>query len=319
MPPKNNKPFLSVVIPTYQRESYLKQVLHDLSRQTQRDFEVIVVDQNDSRLEFTSEPACRRGREKPPRCRQLKFSPPSIVKAKNYGISKAKGNIILILDDDLRLPKDLIERYLSYWSDPSYSYFPAIAGPALEEDKFIIKRGGSSFGEFSIFGELNTDYRSVRKTIKVAAVPGGNLSFKKKVWERVGGYDENFRGNCINEDSDFCLRISKKFGKITFDPALTVTHLRAEGGSRAFSARGGSALGEGSATSAQWYEDLFFNHLYFYLKHWPKCLLPLFFLYRMRQVYTCVAKYGGFRKDYVLAPIRGYHASVGVYHQSVKC
>lgn len=166
----------------------------------------------------------------------------------------------------------------------------------MEKEQFIIKRGGESFGEFSIVGELNTDYRKIKNPVLVTAVPGGNLSFKKECWEKIGGYDENFIGNCINEDSDFCIRLSNAFGKILFSPDLAVNHLRAPQGSRAF----------GNTKSAKWYEHLFYNHLYFYLKHWPKIYLPFFFLYRMRQVYTCIVRYGRLRVSYVLAPLIGY-------------
>ena len=292
------KPLISVIIPTYKREKYVKQVLADLAAQTDKRFEVIVVTQgglSGSRLASTLARTIN--------VKTYHRKEPSIVKAKNLGILKARADIILVLDDDLRLPKDLIGKYLELYS-PQNPYTPltstAIAGPALEEDKYIIKRGAKTFGEFSIFGELNTNYRLVKKPTLVTAVPGGNLSFKKKCWEKIGGYDEDFVGNCINEDSDFCLRLSKACGKILFDPNLAVTHLRAGGGSRSF----------GDSHSAQWYQDLFYNHQYFFRKHWPKCLLPLFFVYRLRQVYTCVIKYGKLRLEYIKAPIKGYYKAL---------
>ncbi|MFH1896284.1 MAG: glycosyltransferase [bacterium] len=280
---------ISVIIPTYKRQKYLAQLLGDLSRQTFKDFEVVVVDQGNST------PALPAGRRRG--VEWINLDKPSIVKAKNLGISRAKGGIILVLDDDLRLPKDLVEKHVGAHKKRGVV---AVAGPALEKDVFIIKRGGKTFGEFSLLGELNTDYRRVENPTLVTAVPGGNLSFKKSHWRAIGGYDEKFAGNCINEDSDFCLRLTRQFGKILFDPALAVTHLRAEGGSRAF----------GSAQSAKWYEDMFYNHLHFYLKHWPKTLLPLFFMYRMRQVYTCVARYGKFKLNYARAPLKGYQRAL---------
>jgi len=282
-------PLISVIIPTYKRKKYLRQVLKDLADQTEKQFEVIVASQGEGKITL---PIGVKGSV-------YYLKKPSITKAKNLAISKARAEVILVLDDDLRLPKDLIAGHLARhkrgWN--------LAAGPALEKKQFVIKRGGKSFGKFSVFGELNTDYRTVVNPTAVTAVPGGNLSFKKDCWEAADGYDENFKGNSINEDSDFCLRLTKECGKILFDPKLLVTHLRAGGGSRAF----------GSTVSAAWYEDLFYNHLYFYLKHWPKYLLPFFFAYRMRQVFTCIVKYGKFRLAYLKAPLRGY---MRAYRQS---
>jgi glycosyltransferase involved in cell wall biosynthesis len=285
-------PFISVVVPTYRRRKYLKRVLEDLAAQSFKDFEVIVVDQSDQPIEKTRGVRC------------LAYSPPSIVRAKNYGISKAGGKVILVLDDDIRVPKDTLAKYAEHYRPNRSHETYSVAGPALEKERHIIKRGGHSFGEFSIFGELNTDYRlNLKGLSRVTAVPGLNLSFRKSCWEVIGGYDENFKGNCVNEDSDFCLRLTKKFGKIVFDPEISVKHLRAEGGSRAF----------GNIQSAQWYQDLFYNHLYFYLKHWPRWTLPLFFAYRMRQVYTCIFKYGKLRPKFVIAPLKGYLKAIQAF------
>src|SRR5690606_26184872 len=98
-------PLVSVVIPTLNRYEYLKDVFKDLENQTYKNFEVIVVDQTDDiREDFY------KGWKL-----DLKFwyqEEKALWRARNDAIKAAKGEFILMSEDDIRFPHVFIENHL---------------------------------------------------------------------------------------------------------------------------------------------------------------------------------------------------------------
>ncbi len=100
-----SNPFISVVIPTLNRYEYLKDVLKDLENQTYKNFEVIIVDQTDDfNKEFYEGWSL-----------DLKFwfqEEKALWKARNEAIQSAKGDYILLYDDDSLVEDDWIYQHL---------------------------------------------------------------------------------------------------------------------------------------------------------------------------------------------------------------
>jgi len=98
-------PTVSVVIPAYNAERYLRETLDSVLAQTYRDFEVIVVDDGSK----DSTPAIAKGYGEPVRCVEQANAGPSA--ARNRGIREARGAFIAFVDsDDLWLPEKLAEQ-----------------------------------------------------------------------------------------------------------------------------------------------------------------------------------------------------------------
>jgi hypothetical protein len=51
-----------------------------------------------------------------------------------------------------------------------------------------------------------------------------------EMMEKVGGYDPNYIGQVIRDDTDFAIRIWKAGGLIVYDPEAHLLHLAAPGG-----------------------------------------------------------------------------------------
>ncbi|MFD0762122.1 glycosyltransferase family 2 protein [Lutibacter aestuarii] len=90
----NQLPLVSVIIPTYNREKYLLQALNSVANQTYTNLEIIVVDDG-SDINY-AEKIC----EKIKNCKYYYKRNGGLSSARNYGVSKAKGEYIAFLDDD---------------------------------------------------------------------------------------------------------------------------------------------------------------------------------------------------------------------------
>ena len=91
-------PRVSVVVRSYNRLPALCELLEVLLGQDHDSFEVVVVDQS------TDVPAAAGARlaelERDPRLRVLRFPPLGGARARNAGVTAARGAVIVLVDDD---------------------------------------------------------------------------------------------------------------------------------------------------------------------------------------------------------------------------
>ncbi len=98
-------PAVSVVIPAYNVQRFIRQTLDSVLAQTYRDFEVLVID--DGSTDGTAEIATDYG--EPVRVLRQENAGPSA--ARNHGIREARGDFVAFLDaDDLWRPEKLAEQ-----------------------------------------------------------------------------------------------------------------------------------------------------------------------------------------------------------------
>jgi len=97
-----NNTLVSVVITTYNRETYLDSAIQSVVNQTYKNIEIIVVDDG-SKVNY-AEKIC----SKYPKCKYHFKTNGGLSSARNYGVSVAKGDFIAFLDDDdLFLPQKI--------------------------------------------------------------------------------------------------------------------------------------------------------------------------------------------------------------------
>lgn len=99
-------PFFSVIIPALNEEKYLPILLDDLSKQTTREFEVIIID---GKSEDKTVERAKTFKDKLPSLVILSSDIRNVSVQRNLGAKNAKGKYLLFNDADNRLPEYFLE------------------------------------------------------------------------------------------------------------------------------------------------------------------------------------------------------------------
>ena len=110
----NNNPYLSIIIPTFNRKDLLKLCLKALFRQRPltKDCEIIVVD--DGSTDRTEELVKSLINDSPCFLQYFRHEHKGPAAARNIGIRNAKGKVILFLGDDIIAEEHLLEEHYKF-------------------------------------------------------------------------------------------------------------------------------------------------------------------------------------------------------------
>lgn len=97
-------PQISIIIPVYNAEKYIKKCIDSILEQTLRNIEIILV--NDGSTD-KSEEICRAYEQKDNRIKVISQDNKGVSAARNCGISIAKGDFITFVDSDDTIEKDM--------------------------------------------------------------------------------------------------------------------------------------------------------------------------------------------------------------------
>jgi cellulose synthase/poly-beta-1,6-N-acetylglucosamine synthase-like glycosyltransferase len=207
-------PLFSVVIPTYKNDTVLEQCLHSLVKQSvdKISYEVIIVNDG-GRGDVLGNLGSLGGGVSVRGFSQDHKGPAA---ARNLGISKAKGDIILFLDDDSLPTKDWFRATERAWK--RYPDSDGIGGYTISEpsDSLICRVNTDIFNWYL---EQNTmgEYCTFLST--------HNAGYRRAVLNKVGRFDERFKG-AQGEDRDLNIKISKRGGKLRLSRDILVYHDR---------------------------------------------------------------------------------------------
>lgn len=175
---------ISVIITTKNESVHLPGLLGSISAQNFKDFEVIVVDNKstDATKEIARSAGARIFDKGPERSAQ-----------RNFGVSKAKGDFVLILDADMFLTKNVLKA--CYNTINKNKKFGAL----------IIPEKSIGIGFWSKCRAFEREFYVGDETIEAPRL------FKKDIFNKFGGYDQNITGP---EDFDLPLRMRRSGVKI---------------------------------------------------------------------------------------------------------
>ena len=210
----------SIIVPVYNRPDEVDELLQSLTTQTEKDFEVVVVEDGST---LTCEDVCKQYAgildlhyyDKP-------NSGPG--QSRNYGAERARGDYLIILDSDVVLPVDYlsnIKRHLAEGTD-------AFGGPDRAHPSFTPIQKAISYSMTSFFttggirgGTSNTS-KPKRKALDKFYPRSFNMGIRREVYQDLGGFSKMRFG----EDIDFSYRIVEAGYATALIPEAWVWHKR---------------------------------------------------------------------------------------------
>lgn len=182
--------FFSIIIPTLNEEGYLPDILNDLKVQTQKNFEVIVVDGNSEDL------TCELAKQY---AKKLNISiiktKPNLSHQRNSGAKAAQNPYLIFLDADTRVSRTFISKLKKEIDRSKYLiYLPTIIPAGGKYPDQLVFQMANLFVELSI---------SLGKPLPSA----GAMIFHRDYFHILGGYAEKKNGDDLfPEDHDIIMR-----------------------------------------------------------------------------------------------------------------
>jgi O-antigen biosynthesis protein len=225
-----NEPLVSIIIPSAGRSAVILGREVDLlsncinaisTRSAYRNYEVVVVDNNDLKESTLNAINCDR-------VRFVHFQGSFNIAAKmNLGARHAKGEHLLYLNDDAEvIAPDWLDVMLQLSHRPQIG----CVGAKLYFEDGTIQHAGVSFIDNGMPehiclrnpGNSPGYFFSLTGNRNYLAVTGACLMTRRKVFEEVGGFNEKFAVNY--NDIDYCLRVHEAGYRIVFTPHAQLYH-----------------------------------------------------------------------------------------------
>ena len=184
-----DQPFISVIVPVYNGERFLKACIDSLKNQNYNNYEIIIVDDGstDGSPELVTPPArlvSTQGRT-------------GAGAARNLGAKSANGDYLLFTDADVEAPHDWVAKTAQIIVEKNVKCGGGgYAGPV--EDTFI---------QWFAFEELAWRRRNFHG--EVETLVSNNLFCERALFEEFGGFPETYCA-ASSEDMEFSWKISRE-------------------------------------------------------------------------------------------------------------
>ena len=226
-PPLENPPLVSVVIACPGPSWMLDECLAALATQTYRNFEVIVLPDEEVKGEGgkLNGEGCEENtiRHSPFALHVIPTGKVRPAEKRNIGIAAAKGEVVAFIDDDAYPDARWLENAVKYFSEPSIG---GVGGPGVTPsgDGFFARAGGRVYANVFVSGNYRYRYVGGRVRLDVDDYPSCNLLVRTDILRKIGGYRTDF---WPGEDTLLCDAIVLgEHKRIVYDPWAIVYHHR---------------------------------------------------------------------------------------------
>lgn len=228
---------LSIIIVNYNVKEFLQNLLHSIQKAaSQIKYEIILVDNasDDGSVEFI--------REKFPQITLIENKVnQGFSKGNNIALKIAKGDFILLINPDTIMSEDTITRMIDFFNahpdaglagckilnpDGSLQLACRRSFPGPWTSFCKVTGLSTMFPKSRLFARYNLTYLDENSTYEVDAISGSFMMMKKEVYEKVGGFDEQFF--MYGEDLDLCYRIQQNGYKVYYYPGTQIIHYKGE-------------------------------------------------------------------------------------------
>ncbi|MFX1311072.1 MAG: glycosyltransferase family 2 protein [Promethearchaeota archaeon] len=305
---------LSIILLNYNNTFHTKNCLISLQKQTYKNFEIILVDNNSKQI-FREElqnflKTSQLNGNFLRKIRFIKSNKRLKIKGEknlgftggtNLGLKKSKGDLILLLNNDTFQDSDFLESMVELFdkykdlhiAQPKICFYP---------EKDIIWANGGKINKFSIniFKNIDNqkkDDNSRENLFKIDYATGCALFIRREILRDIGVFDNIYFMYC--EESDLCYRaFLKGYKNVYCNPKTTIYHNRKPGFSISFK------------------KFYFRNRTIFCFKHFHILIIIWQFLLQFAQllIYSINFKTGEVDSEFIFNSIKGIieGASLGI-------
>ncbi len=200
-------PFISIIIPTYNRSVFLLRAIHSVITQSYKNFEIIVVDDGSTDDTFELlKPMINASKIKYYKCQNT-----GVSSARNFGVKKSIANYIAFLDSD--------DEWLSHKLQEQINFF--LQSPDLRivfGEELWIRNGKRVNQKITHKKKGGNVFLSC---VQQCFIAPSSVMMEKSLFLEMGGFDESF---VVCEDYDLWLKISSLFEIGFIENPLIIKH-----------------------------------------------------------------------------------------------
>jgi glycosyltransferase involved in cell wall biosynthesis len=206
----------SIIVPVFNRPDEVDELLESLCSQTLKDFEVVIVEDG-------SQKPCKDVCDKYAGILDLHYynkenSGPG--QSRNYGVERAQGEYVIILDSDVVLPNGYLAAVNSQLSIVNSQFSIAFGGPDASHPSFTPVQKAISYSMTSFF--TTGGIRGGKAKLDKFYPRSFNMGIRRDVYQELGGFSKMRFG----EDIDFSYRIVEAGYQPRLFPDAWVWHKR---------------------------------------------------------------------------------------------
>lgn len=202
---------ISVVICTANRTSTLIENLSGLKKQSEKNFELIIINANKSKqlYKFISE---LQSNTNWIRTKHIPVDFFNLPKARNVGVLHSKYNIVAFLDDDAIPNPNWVKSILVF-----FKRFPKtqVVGGRLTDKKYTY-----------ISDFLGKCYDIGAKRKKCRTIMGANFAVNRSAIRKIGITENYFNTTTTTagDETEFCFKVINNDGSVIYEPKIRALH-----------------------------------------------------------------------------------------------
>jgi GT2 family glycosyltransferase len=216
--PKFKNPKVSIIIPVYNKFELTYTCLASILLTVDMPYEVIVVD--DASTDKTTEIEEIVKNIKVVRNEKNEM----FVRSCNKGAKFAEGEYIVLLNNDTEVLDGWLREML--WVFENFEKVGMVGAKLLYPDLTLQEAGGIVWGNGKVWNygrNQNAFHPKFNYTREVDYCSGACIMLPKKLWDELGGFDEEF-APAYWEETDLAFRVREKGYKVVYTPFAQVIH-----------------------------------------------------------------------------------------------